>query len=475
MNRELLKLCLVTDRKILGEKDIVQAVEESIEGGVTMVQLREKDATPEEFYQIALRVKAITDRYSIPLIINDDVLLADKIDAAGVHIGQNDMEPGEARKILGDKKIIGVSVSSMEEIQNTDLSLLDYVGVGPIFPTLSKGDASEPMGLENLKKMAESYQIPMIGIGGIEADNIAEIIHAGIDGAALITGILADKNISSAAKNLREEVDRALVMREFKKILENTRENNPLVYNLTNSVTMNDCANVTLAVGASPLMSFCLEEMEEILSMASSVVINIGTMEPHMREMALEVGKIANRLKKPIVLDPVGAGASKVRKKFVEELLENVKFHVVKGNLAEIKSLLNLDSASHGVDSLETEDNGAEVGRLFYEKYGTTVAITGKVDYIVHGSKTIAVYNGDEKMRKITGTGCMTASIIGGFLSEGESFWGASLGIISMGISGEIALENSRGLSSFKIELIDALSNITLEEIQNRGKFRCEL
>lgn len=249
--------------------------------------------------------------------------------------------------------------------------------------------------------------------------------------------------------------------------LEKVRKKTPLVYHLTNTVTMNDCANVTLAVGASPLMSFCLEEMEEIIGFASSVVINIGTMEESMVKMAVKVGKIANRLDKPIVLDPVGAGATQARKNLLKELLSKVKFSVIKGNVAEIKAILGLDSNTRGVDSLENEVNGVELGRKIVEKYGAVAAITGKVDYIIGSDRSIKVKNGSSKMAKVTGTGCMTASLIASFLGAGvESYTSAISGVLIMGISGEVASEKFIGTGSLKVSIIDNISTIDKKIIE---------
>ena len=196
------------------------------------------------------------------------------------------------------------------------------------------------------------------------------------------------------------------MINEILNSLKNVKEKNPLVYHLTNVVTINDCANVTLAIGASPLMSFCLEEIEEVISFSSSVVLNIGTMDKSMREMALEVGKIANRLKKPIVLDPVGVGATKERKKLVEELLKEINFTVIKGNMAEIKSILDIEAKTKGVDSLEIDGDGAKIAKLAAEKFNSVIVITGKKDYVSDKEMTVEILNGDKIMSLVSGTGC---------------------------------------------------------------------
>lgn len=265
---------------------------------------------------------------------------------------------------------------------------------------------------------------------------------------------------------------RELLINELGRELNQIKMKTPLVYHLTNTVTINDCANVTLAIGASPLMSFCAEEIEEIIGFASAVVINIGTMEASMRELALTAGKIANRLNKPVVLDPVGAGATTARKKLVEELLENVKFSVMKGNLAEIKALLNFDSLSRGVDSLEAGNDGLHAGKLLAEKYDTVAAITGAVDYIVSKDRALLIKNGSPLMGKVTGTGCMTASLIGSFLAGGsDSFISAAGGVLSMGLAGETAADHTKtiGTGSLKVSIIDNLSMLSSDIIKEKN------
>lgn len=261
------------------------------------------------------------------------------------------------------------------------------------------------------------------------------------------------------------------IINEVVLALKNVKEKTPLVYHLTNTVTINDCANITLGIGASPLMSFCLDEIEEIISFSSSVVLNIGTMDKSMREMAVEVGKIANRLNKPIVLDPVGVGATRARKELVQELLQEVKFSVIKGNMAEIKCLLGMDVISRGVDSLENEESGEEIAKLAAKKLSTTIAITGKVDYIADENEVIKVLNGDSAMSLVTGTGCMISSLIGSFLgAENSCFISALGGVLSMGIAGELAAENYKGTGELKVSILNNISNMNQDMLEIESK-----
>ncbi|WP_300330596.1 thiamine phosphate synthase [Fusobacterium sp.] len=198
---------LVTDRGILGDRDLYKSVEESILGGVTLVQLREKNIDDEKFLEIAKKLKEITDKYKVPLIINDNVKVAKLVDADGVHIGQSDEELTEARKELGDNKIIGVSVSNIEEALKAQRDGADYLGIGAIFFTGSKKDINVPIGLENLKKIVESISIPNVAIGGIHLDNISDVMKTGVNGVAVISEILGNEDIFEATKNLKKYVN----------------------------------------------------------------------------------------------------------------------------------------------------------------------------------------------------------------------------------------------------------------------------
>lgn len=197
------KLYLVTDRGILAGRDLVKSIEEALRGGATLVQLREKDISTLEFLNIALKVKAVTDKYNIPLIINDRLDIALAIDAAGLHIGQADMPLKTARKLLGKEKIIGVSTSNVKEASEAEKDGADYVGVGAMFPTNTKKD-TKSVSLEELHNIKNSINIPVVAIGGINKNNIKSVFNAGADGAAVISAILGEDDIKSACMSLLE-------------------------------------------------------------------------------------------------------------------------------------------------------------------------------------------------------------------------------------------------------------------------------
>ncbi len=194
-------LYLVTDRNVLGNKDLCESLEQAIQGGASLVQLREKNATTREFYNIALKVKEVTDKYSIPLIINDRLDIALAVDADGLHIGPDDIPVKIARNLLGPDKILGVSTSNIDEALEAQSQGADYLGVGAMFPTKTKKD-TESVSLRELQLIKSSIQIPVVGIGGINELNAKEVMNTGVDGIAVISAVLGKNDVYAAAKNL---------------------------------------------------------------------------------------------------------------------------------------------------------------------------------------------------------------------------------------------------------------------------------
>ena len=254
-------------------------------------------------------------------------------------------------------------------------------------------------------------------------------------------------------------------------LLNEVKEINPLVLHYTNEVTINDCANITLALGASPLMSYSNEELEEIISISSSVVINIGTMNSSYKDLFIKAGKIANKYKKPIVLDPVGVFTTKARSTMVETLLNEVKFDVIKGNVSEIKYIGGFDVNGKGVDSFDDDENIDDIIKKVSKKLDCVIVATGKVDVITDGEKIIKIYNGTSKLKKITGTGCMTASLIGSFLgTQIKALKCAAMGILTMSLCGELSDKDDIGTGSFKVSLMDNVYKLDEEKLKKYSK-----
>ncbi len=195
-------LYLITDRTLVGSKEFYTSIRNALEGGVTLLQVREKDASVQEFYNIGLNLKKIAREYRVPLIVNDRVDIALALDADGVHVGQGDLPPAMIRRIIGPNKILGYSVSNLEQARAGERLGVDYLGAGPVYATGSKADASRPIGLSVLKNIKESVSIPVVGIGGIGLANLAEVKDTGIDGISVISAILSQEDPSRAAREL---------------------------------------------------------------------------------------------------------------------------------------------------------------------------------------------------------------------------------------------------------------------------------
>lgn len=196
-------LYLVTDRELMSTKTLEEAVEQAILGGCTLVQLREKAASSMEFYINALKVKAVTDKYNIPLIINDRVDIAMAVDAAGVHVGQSDLPAIVLKKILSPEKIVGVSANTVADAIKAKEDGADYIGVGALYSTSTKTDA-DVISKEQLLEIRKAVDIPLVGIGGVNLENAGELSNTGIEGIAVVSAVIAQKDIAAAAKELLE-------------------------------------------------------------------------------------------------------------------------------------------------------------------------------------------------------------------------------------------------------------------------------
>ncbi|WP_214849866.1 hydroxyethylthiazole kinase [Exiguobacterium sp. s193] len=232
----------------------------------------------------------------------------------------------------------------------------------------------------------------------------------------------------------------------------------PLIHHLTNAVTINECANMTLALGGSPVMAEDILEVEEMVGHADAVVINIGTLNAASRQSQLLAGKTANRLNKPLVLDPVGVGATSLRTTFTDELLKSIQFSVIKGNASEIKTIIGEVGRSKGVDAATGETLDFQVVHEFALRFKVVIVVTGPVDFISDGTRQIELTGGTPRLEQVTGTGCMTASLIGTFLGAGyDAFEAAVYGTYLMGKAGEAA-DEAIGLGDFRIGLFNSIS-----------------
>lgn len=256
-------------------------------------------------------------------------------------------------------------------------------------------------------------------------------------------------------------------------LINKVKENNPLILHYTNEVTINDCANITLALGASPLMSYSYEEIDEIVSIANSVVINTGTMNSSNIDLFIKAGKACNKYNKKVILDPVGVFATKTRSDFTNKLLNEVKFDVVKGNIAEIKYIGGFDIRGKGVDSFDYGEDISEQIKKIAVKLDCIVAATGEIDFISDGNKVIKIMNGTPKLKGVTGTGCMTGSLIGSYLASCENRLEAvAMGILTMALSGELADKDNISIGSFKVELMNSVYKLDTYTLSKFSKIQ---
>ena len=259
----------------------------------------------------------------------------------------------------------------------------------------------------------------------------------------------------------------------FGEILDMVRRQTPVVHSITNYVTVNDCANMILAAGGSPIMADDAAEVEQIVALSSALVLNIGTLNARTVESMLAAGKRANALNIPVVLDPVGAGASDLRNETLRKLLQEVRFAVIKGNSSEIRFLAGEKATARGVDAdqgaLVSEDNLAPAARMAADlsaATGAVVIVSGRIDIVAHAQKAWAVSNGDPLMTRITGSGCMTAVVVGCCVAAAptELPQACLCAVCAMGVAGEIASENMAavggGTGTYRTMLLDAMSTL---------------
>jgi len=253
--------------------------------------------------------------------------------------------------------------------------------------------------------------------------------------------------------------------------LKNLREKKPLIHNITNYVVMNYTANALLACGASPVMAHASEEVEEMVSFAGALVLNIGTLTPYWVDSMLKAGKRANELNIPIILDPVGSGATKLRTESAKRLIDEVSIKVVRGNASEVLSLAHEGSKTKGVDSIHTVDEAADAALVLSKELNTTLAITGKIDLITDGERIYRVSNGHDLMGYCTGTGCTATVIIGAFLAVNpDPVTATTTALAYLGLAGEKAATKSHAPGSFQIAMLDALYTIDEKQLEQGAK-----
>jgi hydroxyethylthiazole kinase len=251
--------------------------------------------------------------------------------------------------------------------------------------------------------------------------------------------------------------------------LRTLRERKPLVHQITNYVVMNETANATLSLGALPVMAHAREEVEEMTRLAGALVINIGTLSPHWVEAMVIAGKTANAIDVPVVLDPVGAGATTYRTETARRILDEVDVAVLRGNAGEVATLVGVEAEVRGVESMAIGGEPADLARAAAQNLGLVASVTGPVDHISDGEHVLAVANGHELLGAVSGTGCMSSAITGCYLAakKEDPLAAAAEALAAFGVAGEDAARDAKGPGSFHVNLYDALAALdpaTLDE-----------
>ena len=501
-------LYAVTDTSWLRGQTLAQQVEAALRGGVTMVQLREKTLKGQALEQEAEEILGLCRKYKVPLLINDDVMLAKKIGADGVHVGQSDMEAAKARSILGEDAIIGVTARTVEQAQAAEKAGADYLGSGAVFGTSTKKDA-RPMDPAYFQQICESVSIPVVAIGGITYDNIRQLQGRKMSGFAIVSGIFAAEDIESRTRQLWAEARELCLPGQTQRLRGILQKRRPVVQCITNIVTVNDCANALLAIGASPTMAHHPEEMADFAAVSDALVCNMGATESLEAMMAAGLaGKTGKSgAGRPIVIDPVGCASSAFRRRKCLDLIDAVHPACIRGNASEIMALVTDRNTGRGVDDPAVKNTAAQVSEEsgtaseagaastargaksgldsdsrasaaaaapaaksgaiqaamdLSQRTGAIVTVSGETDYVVSGTRIYEVPGGSAWMSRVTGTGCMLSSLMGAYLAVENSALSAAACCAMMNACAEKAyaetVRREGGTGTFHIALIDALS-----------------
>lgn len=259
-------------------------------------------------------------------------------------------------------------------------------------------------------------------------------------------------------------------------MLQNVRENRPLVHCITNYVTANDCANLLLACGGSAIMADEMEEAEEVASLCGGLVLNLGTPNPRKVEAMLRAGREANRMGRPVVFDPVGVGCSVFRREASSRILEQVQLSVIRGNASEIAALTGGEAGRCGVDADASAASAEKSARLLAKKTGAVVVASGATDLVTDGEALYCVHNGHPMMRTVTGTGCQLSALTGAYVAANpQNLLRAALAATcAMGLCGEIAqgrLQPEDGNAAYRDRIIDAVFHLTAEDLEKGARY----
>ncbi|EGE81968.1 thiamine-phosphate pyrophosphorylase [Blastomyces dermatitidis ATCC 18188] len=449
-----LSVYLVTDSTpaILGNRDLCEVVQDALEGGVTVVQYRDKHSDTGVMIDMAKRLHGITKKYNVPLIINDRVDVALAVGAEGVHLGQDDMKITEAKKLLPPNTYIGVSVRSNEEAFRAVQDGADYVGIGTVFATPTKTDTKSIIGTAGTRDILAFLstmprKVGAVAIGGINLTNVQRVIYQSqaplksLDGAAIVSAIMAAESPREAAASFcrlvkqipasatlpvpARENEVSLLLDQVPDIVSLVATKRPLCHNMINFVVANFAANVAIAIGASPIMSGYGPEAPDLAKNGGSLLINMGTLNNESLDNYLQALRAYNAEGNPVVFDPVGAGATDIRRKATKQLLAGGYFDLIKGNESELIQVYGKARGNQvGVDSGPSTLNPEEKAKLVKDlarRERNIVLLTGSVDYLSDGERTLAIGNGHQFLGHITGTGCIIGTMAASFLAVHRS------------------------------------------------------
>ncbi|KAK1970347.1 TMP-TENI-domain-containing protein [Colletotrichum sublineola] len=507
-------LYLVTDSTpaILGDRDLASVVEAAVRGGVTVVQYRDKTSDTGALVANARRLHAVTRAAGVPLLINDRVDVALAVGCEGVHIGQDDMELTAARKMLGPDAIIGVTASTVEEALKACEDGADYLGIGTVFATSTKENTKHIIGTAGLRRilgeLASAGHLPRVKtvcIGGLKPSNIQRVLYQSapsppsgpsLDGVALVSAIVAAPDPESESRRLLELVrtspsyrqiispsssssggapsaDVGSLLGRVPDVIRAVASASPLSHNMTNLVVQNFAANVALAVGASPIMANYGEEAADLARLGGSLVVNMGTVTPEGIANYLQALSAYNAAGRPVVFDPVGAGATSIRRAAVKTILAGGYLDLIKGNEGEVATVYGQAALEQqkGVDSSSTLSHAhkARLVRDLARRERNVVLMTGATDYVSDGARTFAVENGHELLGQVTGTGCVLGTTVSASLAawEDDRLLAALAGLLHFEIAAERAAVRGdvQGPGTFVPAFIDELARIRRQTV----------
>ncbi|KAF5848503.1 hypothetical protein GGP41_005939 [Bipolaris sorokiniana] len=520
-------LYLVTDstEAILGSRNLIDVVEHALLGGVTIVQYRDKTSDTGLLISTAKALHERCRAHSIPLVINDRVDVALAIGCEGVHLGQDDMNVVEARRILGKDKIVGATVSSVQEARVAVERGADYLGIGTLYATNTKKNTKEIIGIPGIREILRyldqgneaEKNVKTVCIGGVNASNVQRVTHQllaptpvqpnpkTIDGVAVVSAIVGASDPKAASQNLlklvkspppfklkstephfwheKDEDEITSLLAQAVKNTQRVKQLGPLSHNMTNLVVQNFAANVALSIGASPIMANYGEEAHDLSQLGGALVVNMGTVTPDGILNYQKAISAYNAAGSPIVLDPVGAGATSVRRAALSTLMGTGYFDLIKGNEKEILAVARASgytvtdsSQQRGVDS------GASLFSLAQKAYlvqrlaareRNLVLMTGATDVVSDGIRTYAIANGHEYLGRITGSGCTLGTTLSAYLAANpkDKLHAAVAAILHYEIAAQIAAERHdvSGPGTFVPAFLDELWNFGEAVVKGGG------